>query len=65
LAFVDGSEVVPQEVVCDGCGEVLYAGPELKPPDELIQKHNGKCPKCGRKLSYTPIKVEVDPATKQ
>lgn len=55
---------MPQEVTCDKCGEVLYKGPELKPPDEIIQKHNGKCPKCGKKLSYTPIKVEVDPATK-
>lgn len=64
MAFVDGGEGVPQEVTCDECGEVLYEGPELKPPDEIIQKHNGKCPKCGKKLSYMPIKVEVDPATK-
>jgi predicted nucleic acid-binding Zn-ribbon protein len=53
---------VPQEVTCDECGEILYKEAELKAPDEIIQKHNGKCPKCGRKLSYTPIKVEVEAA---
>ncbi|MCK4933934.1 hypothetical protein KAS06_04615 [Candidatus Bathyarchaeota archaeon] len=52
---------MPQKVSCQGCGHVLYDGPELKYPDEIIQKHDGKCPNCGRKLSLVPIDVEVKP----
>jgi hypothetical protein len=39
----------------------LYEGAELKPPDEIIKEHDGKCPKCNRKLSLLPIDVEVRP----
>ena len=52
---------MPQQVVCESCGEVLYKGAELKPPDEINLIHNGKCPKCGKKLSFVPISVEVRP----
>jgi len=52
---------MPQKVFCQKCGYILYEGPELKPPDEIIQKYNGKCPKCGKKLSLIPIDVEVKP----
>jgi len=52
---------MPQRVVCDSCGEVLYNGKDLKPPDEIILNHEGKCPKCGKKLSFIPINVEVRP----
>ena len=31
----------------------------MKPPDEIIQTHDGKCPKCGKKISFVPKKVEV------
>jgi hypothetical protein len=40
---------------------VLYEGEELKPPDEILQLHEGKCPGCGKKLSLLPIDVEVKP----
>jgi hypothetical protein len=40
---------------------VLHDGAELKPPDEILHQHNGKCPKCGKKLSLVPINVEVKP----
>jgi len=63
--FDNGCGVMPQEVVCDRCGEILYKGLDLKPPDEIIQLHNGKCPKCGKKLSFIPIKVEVNPADRR
>ena len=52
---------MPQRVICQGCNHVLYEGPDLKPPDEIIQQHDGKCPKCGKKLSLLPIDVEVKP----
>jgi len=52
---------VPQRVICQKCGAVLYDGVELKPPDEIIQGYDGKCPTCGRKLSFVPKNVEVKP----
>ncbi len=55
---------MPQRVICHGCSHVLYEGVELRPPDEIIQQHNGTCPKCGRKLSLLPIDVEVKPVPK-
>lgn len=51
----------PQRVICQGCSHVLYDGPELKPPDEILQKFEGKCPNCNKKLSLLPIDVEVKP----
>ncbi len=33
----------------------------LNRPDEILQQHEGKCPKCGKKLSLMPIDVEVKP----
>jgi DNA-directed RNA polymerase subunit RPC12/RpoP len=53
---------VPQQVICEKCGFTLYEGSELKPPDEIIQMHEGKCPKCGKKISFMPKKVEVKSA---
>ena len=53
---------MPHLVVCDSCGELLYKGLEIKSPDEIIVDHNGKCPKCGKTLSFVPINVEVKPA---
>ncbi|MEJ5327506.1 MAG: hypothetical protein WHU54_04565 [Candidatus Bathyarchaeia archaeon] len=50
---------MPQLVICHGCKHVLYEGSELKPPDEILQSYDGKCPKCGRKLSLLPIDVDV------
>lgn len=54
-------ELMPQRVSCQGCGHVLYEGPELKPPDEILHENEGKCPKCGKKLSFIPIDVNVKP----
>lgn len=39
----------------------MYEGAELKPPDEILQKYNGNCPNCDKKLSLLPIDVEVKP----
>lgn len=63
LTFViKGVSFMPQRVVCQGCGHLLYEGPELRPPDEIIHEHEGKCPKCGKKLSLIPVNVDVKPA---
>jgi hypothetical protein len=53
---------VPQKVICEKCGFILYEGTELKPPDEIIQDNDGKCSKCGNKISFIPKKVEVTAA---
>ena len=50
---------VPQRVICHQCGFILYEGADLKPPDEILHEHNGKCPKCGKKISLVPIDVDV------
>jgi len=53
---------LPQKVICHHCGAILYEGHDLKPPDEILQMHGGKCPECGKKLSLIPRNVEVKPA---
>ncbi|UCF59291.1 MAG: hypothetical protein JSV15_02455 [Candidatus Bathyarchaeota archaeon] len=52
---------MPLRVICHGCGVVLYEGAELKPPYEIIEIFNGKCPTCCRKLSHIPTQVEIKP----
>ncbi|MCW3982720.1 MAG: hypothetical protein NWE96_01845 [Candidatus Bathyarchaeota archaeon] len=56
---------MPQRVICHGCHHVLYEGPELRPPDEIIQENGGNCPKCNRKLSLLPLDVEVTAVNKR
>jgi DNA-directed RNA polymerase subunit RPC12/RpoP len=52
---------MPQRVQCNECGQALYEGADLRPPDEILHEHEGKCPKCGKKLSFVPIEVNVKP----
>jgi len=53
--------MMPQKVLCSKCGAILYEGLELTPPDEIVQRFNGKCPRCGKKLSFNPTNVDVKP----
>jgi len=54
--------MVPQLVICHKCGTILYESiDELKAPDEIIQSYDGKCPACGKNLSYIPKNFEVKP----
>jgi hypothetical protein len=57
-----GCETLPQKVICEKCGHVLYEGSELKPPDEIIQANDGKCPSCCKKIAFVPTKVVVEAA---
>jgi len=52
---------MPQLVICHKCGTTLYEGENLKPPDEIIQEYDGRCPSCKKRLSYLPKKIEVKP----
>ena len=49
---------MPQKIVCSACKTILYEGLELESPSEIIQRHNGICPKCGRKLDYKSNNVK-------
>jgi len=51
--------IMPQRIICENCGSVLYSGMELKPPDEVSQQYAGKCPHCGKKLVFRPEKVDI------
>jgi len=57
--LIIGRGVMPQRVLCQKCGFVLYEGIELTPPDEIVQRFNGKCPNCGKKLLFNPTNVDV------
>jgi ribosomal protein S27AE len=59
---VTGSANLPEIVVCGKCGYILYNGADLKPPSEILQLFNEKCPECGEKLSSSPLNFEVKPA---
>jgi Zn finger protein HypA/HybF involved in hydrogenase expression len=50
---------MPQRVQCQKCGSLLYEGIELTPPDEIIQRFDGRCPKCGKKLSFEHGNVNI------
>ena len=50
---------MPQKIICGGCGEVFYNGNDLKPPEETVEELSGVCPKCGKKLSFDPTKVDI------
>jgi len=54
---------MPLRATCKECGHVLYEGKELKSPDEIRSEYvkSDKCPQCGKKLSYSPIDVDVRP----
>jgi RNase P subunit RPR2 len=52
---------MPQRILCPGCNASLYDGFELESPIEIIQRNNGTCPKCGRKLSFDPDSIKIVP----
>jgi len=51
---------MPQTVICSECNEVLYdsetrssgkgATPMIVSPVEIIEKYDGRCPKCNKRL---------------
>jgi len=55
---------LPQKIVCANCGSVLYNGLELETPSEIIQRHNGLCPQCKKKLDFATGKLRIIPFEK-
>ena len=50
---------MPLEIFCDSCGVSLYSGFDLKSPVELLKNSDGKCSKCGHKLSIKDFSVDI------
>ena len=53
---------MPQKTTCRDCGFILYEDMDLKSPDEIIEQYDGRCPQCGKKLTFVPSEVYVKPA---
>lgn len=53
--------MMPLRVLCERCNFTLYEGDELKPPYEIIEEYDGRCPRCAKKLSYIPERFEIRP----
>jgi RNase P subunit RPR2 len=56
---------MPQKIFCVECGSILYHGLELETPMEIIQRHNGTCPQCKRKLDFETEKVKICPSVER
>ena len=50
---------MPQEIICSGCGYVLYKGEILKSPQDIIRKYEGKCPRCGKTLTFDINNIKI------
>lgn len=50
---------MPQEIICSGCGYVLYEGEILRTPQDIIRKYEGKCPNCGKELDSEVMKIDI------
>jgi hypothetical protein len=48
-------------VTCSECNCLLYEGDILKSPQDIIKKHDGRCPKCDKKLGFTSGSVSIYP----
>jgi len=46
-------------VIRDKCSVLLYERGDIKPPNDIVLDYDGKCPNCGKKLSFAPINIEV------
>jgi len=63
IALGKREERMPQKILCTGCNTILYDGFELESPLEIIQRNNGVCPKCGRKLGFDPDAIRIIPTS--
>jgi len=52
---------MPQKIVCQECGATLYDDFELESPTEIMQRYNGYCPKCNKKLNFDSNNVKIIP----
>lgn len=50
---------MPIRVLCHQCKAVLYEDPELVSPKEILEKNNGRCPKCSAPLSFDSNSLRI------
>lgn len=50
---------MPQKIICSECSYRLYEGDILRSPQDIIKKYGGRCPRCNKKLSFSPSGVTV------
>ena len=48
-----------QRTWCSECDYLLYEGDVLKGPSDIIEKYNGRCPSCNKKLEFTSDSVKI------
>ena len=56
---------MPQRITCGNCGSVLYTGIELESPTEIIQRYNGICPKCRKRLNFDTETIKIIPVAEK
>ncbi len=57
--------ILPQRITCGNCGGLLYTGIELESPTEIIQRYNGICPKCRKKLNFDIETIKIIPVAEK
>ncbi len=50
---------MPERIICHRCSFILYEGDEPLPPEEIVKRFGGRCPRCLAELSYAPITIEI------
>jgi hypothetical protein len=50
---------MPLEIVCSGCGKILYTGFDLRSPKDVIRADENKCRGCGKSLSASDFTIEI------
>jgi len=56
---------LPQRITCGSCGVVLYSGIELESPTEIMQRYNGICPKCRKRLNFDTETIKIIPVAEK
>jgi len=52
---------MPQRVICSECAHVLYEGDNLRSPQDIAKKYEGRCPSCGKILKASMESVSIYP----
>jgi len=47
-------------ISCNGCGKTLFRGRDIISPYYIRAKTECRCPDCGKKLSNSPMGVQLD-----
>jgi len=62
---VSRGDDLPQRIACGNCGAILYSGLELESPMEIMQRYNGICPKCRKRLNFDTETIKIIPVAEK